>query len=152
MLKTIDPLIGPELLGVLARMGHGDTLAVVDSNYPAYAAGVPVVRMDGINSIEAIRAIASLLPIDTFEPLPIARMAVVNRPATVPEVAVEALEVLEAVENRAIGVEVLDRHAFYARARTVTAVVSTGEARPYGCFILTKGVLVDADEPRLKAR
>ena len=41
MLKGINPLMTPEPLTALARMGHGDTIAVVDSNYPAYATGRP---------------------------------------------------------------------------------------------------------------
>ena len=35
MLKNIDPLLTPELLFVLAAMGHGDEIAVVDANFPA---------------------------------------------------------------------------------------------------------------------
>jgi L-fucose mutarotase len=35
MLKGIDPLLTPELLWVLAAMGHGDDIALVDSNHPA---------------------------------------------------------------------------------------------------------------------
>ena len=35
MLKGIDPRLSPELLYLLARMGHGDDLAIVDSNHPA---------------------------------------------------------------------------------------------------------------------
>ncbi|MDN3712626.1 RbsD/FucU domain-containing protein [Paracoccus cavernae] len=34
MLKQIDPLISPSLLHVLAMMGHGDELAIVDTNFP----------------------------------------------------------------------------------------------------------------------
>ena len=41
MLKGINSLMTPEPLTALARMGHGDTIAVVDSNYPAYATGRP---------------------------------------------------------------------------------------------------------------
>ncbi|MBP6679163.1 MAG: fucose isomerase, partial [Paracoccus sp.] len=32
MLKGIDPLISPELLLVLARMGHGDLIVIADAN------------------------------------------------------------------------------------------------------------------------
>ena len=34
MLKGIHPAISPELLKVLAEMGHGDELVLADSNYP----------------------------------------------------------------------------------------------------------------------
>nr|WP_193571375.1 RbsD/FucU domain-containing protein [Diaminobutyricibacter tongyongensis] len=140
-MKTIDSLIGPELLGVLARMGHGDTVAVVDNNFPSYAAGIPVIRMDGQQLIEAVSAILTLLPIDTFNPTPVARMAAVDDPEAVPAVAAETISLIESIENRPISVEVLERGDFYARVRAATAVVATGESRPYGCFILTKGVI-----------
>ena len=39
MLKSIDPLLGPDLLYVLQAMGHGDELTIVDANYPAQSAG-----------------------------------------------------------------------------------------------------------------
>ena len=35
MLKGIDPLLNAELLHILAGMGHGDELAIVDANFPA---------------------------------------------------------------------------------------------------------------------
>lgn len=35
MLKGIDPLLTPKLLKVLAEMGHGDAIAVVDANFTA---------------------------------------------------------------------------------------------------------------------
>jgi L-fucose mutarotase len=34
----------------------------------------------------------------------------------------------------------LERAAFYERARAAFAVVATSENRPYGCFLLVKGV------------
>ncbi len=37
MLKSIDPILTPDLLWLLASMGHGDDLVVVDANHPATA-------------------------------------------------------------------------------------------------------------------
>ena len=34
MLKGIHPLLTPDLLRALAAMGHGDTIAIVDANFP----------------------------------------------------------------------------------------------------------------------
>ena len=66
MLKGIDPLLTPDLLRLLAQMGHGDVLAVVDRNYPAHAAGAPVVELAGADLVGALRAILAVLPVDTF--------------------------------------------------------------------------------------
>jgi L-fucose mutarotase len=41
---------------------------------------------------------------------------------------------------------VIPRLDFYERARSVFAVIHTLEAEPYGCFILTKGVVFDPDK------
>lgn len=35
----------------------------------------------------------------------------------------------------------VERTHFYPRTRAAFAVLVTGEDRPYGCFIVTKGVL-----------
>ena len=35
MLKSIPPLLNPDLLFALASLGHGDELALVDANFPA---------------------------------------------------------------------------------------------------------------------
>ncbi|MGE5124879.1 MAG: RbsD/FucU domain-containing protein, partial [Betaproteobacteria bacterium] len=48
MLKGISPLLGPELLAVLCRMGHGDELVLADAHFPGESLGVPVVRADGL--------------------------------------------------------------------------------------------------------
>ena len=47
MLKGIDPLLSPELLKVLAEMGHGDEVVVVDANFTAttLGRGKPVIRL-----------------------------------------------------------------------------------------------------------
>ena len=37
MLKGIDPNLSPKLVYTLLQMGHGDEIAIVDSNFPAYA-------------------------------------------------------------------------------------------------------------------
>ena len=39
MLKTISPLISPELLKVLAEMGHGDEIIFSDAHFPAHSMG-----------------------------------------------------------------------------------------------------------------
>ena len=50
MLKGIDPLLGPDLLRVLAAMGHGDELVIVDANFPAEANARRLVRLDDIRA------------------------------------------------------------------------------------------------------
>ena len=83
MLKNIDPLLTPELLQVMAAMGHGDELAVVDANFPAESVALRsghgrVVPLAGTSMPEAVRAILTLLPLDDFVDTPVRRMAIDN--------------------------------------------------------------------------
>lgn len=141
MLKGIDPLLSPELLHVLAQMGHGDEIVLVDRNFPAVATARRLVRLDGCDLPTAVRAVLSLLPLDTFVQQPIAAMAVVDDPGTVPAVQQDVFALARSIESRELGVERVERFAFYERARQAFAVVATSEARAYGCVILTKGVI-----------
>ncbi len=141
MLKGLDALLSPGLLHLLAEMGHGDELVLVDRNFPAVSCSRRLVRLDGATLPQAARAILSLLPIDTFIPKPVSAMQMVDTPEIVPEVQSEVFALIEAAEGRTVGVQRLDRHEFYRRATSAFAVVATSEPRPYGCVLLTKGVL-----------
>jgi L-fucose mutarotase len=149
MLKGLDPLLTPDLLRVLAAMGHGDDLALVDANHPAETiAGATVsgrlIRLPGIPIERAARAILSVFPLDGFVPDPIRRMEMVGDPHMIPPAQRAVAETL-AASGHAGGMVGLERFAFYAEARKAFAVVQAGDPRPYGCFLLRKGVITPAD-------
>ena len=50
MLKGLDPLLGPDLLHILAAMGHGDELVIADANFPAASIARRLVRLDGVDA------------------------------------------------------------------------------------------------------
>ncbi|SCK29034.1 L-fucose mutarotase [Variovorax sp. HW608] len=141
MLKTLDPLLGPELLHALASMGHGDEIAIVDANFPSGSCARRLIRMDGCAALPVVRAVLTLLPLDDFVDAPVASMAVVDAPQTVPEIVQEFLLAAHHAEGRTVGAEALPREAFYERARGAFAIVQTGEARLYGNVLLRKGVV-----------
>jgi L-fucose mutarotase len=145
MLKNIDPLLSPKLLEVLRSMGHGDDLCLVDANFPSdsVAQQRPLIRLDGVSMSQAANAIFSVLPLDTFVDQPVVRMEVVGHPAKLSEVQLELLPLLKqhCTENQTLGS--LERFAFYEAARRSYAVVVTGDRRPYGCFLIKKGVIFD---------
>ncbi len=148
MLKTIPPIITAELLTILAEMGHGDDLVLVDRNYPAESTAAETVtgtcvQLSGVGTTEAARAILSLLPLDSYVDAPVRLMAVVGDPDAVPDVHREMQEVVDAAEGKAITIERVERFAFYEAAKSAYAVVRTSEARPHGCFIFKKGVIFD---------
>src|SRR5882757_8411801 len=66
MLKTLSVLHTPELLHVLASMGHGDEVALVDCNFPAASMAQRLVRLDGAYLPAVLEACMQLLPLDTF--------------------------------------------------------------------------------------
>ena len=78
MLKGIDPLLTPELLKVLAEMGHGDEIVVADANFTAASLGQgkPVIHLPGVGVERATEAVLSLLPLDAAVEQPVAYMQV----------------------------------------------------------------------------
>ena len=141
MLKGIDPLLGPDLLQVLAAMGHGDELAIVDANFPAASTAQRLIRIGGVGAPAVLSAVLTLLPLDTFTDTPAAVMAVVGDPGAVPPPVREFQAILDGVAGKPVRVGTIDRHAFYERARAAFAVVATGERRFYGNILVTKGVI-----------
>ena len=89
MLKNLDPILGPELLAILRAMGHGDDIAIVDANFPATASAKRIVRMDGVSAPRMVRAVLSVLPLDTFVPNAAFRMAAVDKPDDIPPITKE---------------------------------------------------------------
>ena len=102
-----------------------------------------LVRLDGVDATTAARAIFSLLPIDGFVADPIRRMEVVGEPDTVLEIHRKVLAEARDAEGRDLSLASIEHHAFYAAARQAFAVIQTTESRPYGCFLIRKGVFFD---------
>jgi L-fucose mutarotase len=141
MLKGIPELIDPELLHVLASLGHGDEIALVDRNYPAVSTGNRVCHLRGVDVTTAAEAILQLVPVDTFVEEPVIRMEVVGDPDEIPEVQREFLQIVSRAAGRDVRMGSLPQFDFYERVRGAFAVVATSEARPYGCFLITTGVV-----------
>ncbi len=141
MLKGLDPLLTPDLLSALRAMGHGDTLAIVDANYPAASAGPSVVRLAGASATEAASAVLSIMPLDDFVPEAAWCMEVVGDPGAEPPIVAEFRDAIHRHEGARFGLARLERFAFYERAAQCFVLVSTGERRLYGNLILKKGVV-----------
>lgn len=139
MLKGISPFISPELLAVLHRMGHGDEIVLADAHFPGHSLGPQVLRADGIPVKTLLEGILPLFELDSYAP-PLIMMDVVPGDTLDPAVESDYMEVVRRHAPAAANPLRLERHAFYDRARTVFAVVMTGELRKYGNLILKKGV------------
>lgn len=144
MLKGIDPLLTPDLLHALASMGHGDTLAIVDSNFPAASTGPPVHRLAGANANNAANAILSILPLDDFVPDAAWCMEVVEDAQAELPVMKEFRAAIKQHAGAKFRLEKLERFKFYEMARGAFCIVATGETRLYGNLLLKKGVVKGA--------
>ena len=147
MLKGIDPLLHGDLLKVLDDMGHGDRLYVVDRNYPAHAAGRPVLRMGESGAERVVAAVLSVYPLDGFVDRPLERMEVKDDPSLTTPVQDAVLALARRAHPSSLEYGVVPRHDFYRRARDAFAIVQTLEAEPYSCFILQKGVVYPEGMP-----
>lgn len=147
MLKGIDPLLFPDLLKVLAEMGHDEAIVLTDANFSAMhvSAGKPLLRLPGIDMAHAIRAVTSVFPLATDVASPVAYMRVSGtEPTYRSALQREILEILAPCMLPHQTAEAIERFAFYERAQKTCAVLVTGELQPFGNFILRKGVI---DEP-----
>jgi L-fucose mutarotase len=140
MLKGISPLLSPQLLEILCRMGHGDEVVLADAHFPAETMGRRIVRADGLRIPPLLDGILPLFQLDDFADAPVSMMAPVEGDEADP--AVEAAYV-EALERHAPGtppIAKVERFAFYEQARSAFAVVATGDTAKYGNIVLKKGV------------
>lgn len=146
MLKGIDNRLNAEILACLRAMGHGDVVILCDTNFPADSVARATVtgqllRMENLTAAEAMNAVLTVLPLDTFVPDFAGRMEVVGAPSEVPPVQAEVQAEIDRAEGRPRQMVSIERFAFYDMARQSYAVIQTGERRFYGCFMLRKGVI-----------
>lgn len=142
MLLGIDPLLSPDVLYVLRSMGHGDDLIIADANFPAEAISRQTVfgrplRIDA-DIVRVMKAVLSVMPVDTFVDDAFGRMEVVGKPDELPDVQREVGKLIAGTDTKMIGIE---RFAFYERAKKAYAVIQTQERRFYADFAVRKGVV-----------
>lgn len=147
MLKNISSIIPPELLKILMEMGHGDEIVIADGNFPGAnitaSANSRLVRCDGHGVPEILEAVMKLLPLDQYVEQPVALMQVVPGDNVQPTIWAEYENIINKYEPDGMknGFDMVERFAFYERAKKAYAVVMTGESAIYANIILKKGVV-----------
>ena len=136
MLKNISPIISPELLKILMEMGHGDEIVIGDGNFPAASIAQRLVRLDGHGVNEILDAV---LRLDTYVDAPVGLMDN-GGDGERPPIWAEYEKTVRANEGDK-KFELIERFAFYERAKKAYAVVATGETAIYANIILKKGVV-----------
>ncbi len=141
MLKGIPPILFADFLKILMEMGHGDEIVIVDANFPAASNARRLVRCDGCSAVQVLEAVMQLFPLDTFVQSPAALMSVVPGSNYHPDIWPEFRAVIERYEPWFKDFEMIERMAFYERARQAYAIVATGERRLYANIVLKKGII-----------
>ena len=145
MLRGIPKCLSPELLKVLAEMGHGDTLILADAFYPAASSArhSMLVRADGVKATELLDAILTYFPLDRSIEHPF-----LIRDKQECDTGIETpiwdayKEIVRRHDDRGDDcIGMIERFDFYKEAEHAYAVLATGEDALYGCAILQKGTL-----------
>ena len=148
MLKNIDPLLSPELLKILAEMGHEDAIVIADAYFTSmrFRSGTTsqqVIRLPGIDLVRVASAVLSVLPLGIVEEKPVSYMHFTGKPiaytTTVQQAVINLIKADGGTRN--LVPQPVERFAFYELAKQAYAIVQTGEMSPYGNFIFKKGVI-----------
>ena len=140
MLKGISPILSPDLLSVLCRMGHGDEIVLADAHFPGESSNPRIIRADGLRVADLLDAILPLFALDDYVTDPLIMMAPEPRDTLDPAVEKAFRAAVDRHAPSAPPIARVGRQAFYERARKAFAVVMTGETAKYANILLRKGV------------
>ena len=146
MLK--GPLLHPNILGAIARAGHGSRILISDGNFPHWTtrgSNAEVVYLNlapGLVSVtDVLRALAATVPIEAaavMETLKDGPYAMRHEPP----IWSEFRDILNSAGAPAV-LQEIERFAFYKTAAEpeTCLVVATGDQRLYANLLLTIGVV-----------
>jgi L-fucose mutarotase len=140
MLKGINPIISPDLLKILAEMGHGDEIILSDAHFPGHTfCPKNVLRGDGLQIPDLLAGIIPLFELDGYDD-PLIMMAAVEGDTLDPQVETDYMTAIRRHAPEAPAPRRIGRFEFYDRAEKAFACVVTGTTAKYGNIILKKGV------------
>jgi len=129
MLLGIDQRLGPDLVYTLASMGHGDTIAIVDGNYPAERDANRLIRMDGHTVSSVLEAVLTVFPIETDEVT--GWVPNTERPVH--------LDLIHQIQSLGGEITRPDDDTFYQSVKDAFAIIATSDLALYGNIVITKG-------------
>ena len=147
MLKNIPPILSPELLKVLAEMGHSDRICIGDGNFPgasmAKAKNAIFLRADGHGIPEILDAILTVMPLDAYVETPAMLMEKMDcdKDLVIPVWDTYKEIIAKHDERGASAVGNYERFRFYEEAKDCYCILQTGETEIYANIILQKGVI-----------
>ena len=141
MLKKIAPVIGPDLIKVLMEMGHTDEIVICDGNMPACTMGKRVVRMDGHNVPEILKAILEIMPLDHM----VEKAAAICRwdgpDAPMWDTYAQRIKESEEADKFQHGFQMLPPAEFNAAVANAYCLITTSEKALAANIILRKGIM-----------
>ena len=139
MLKNVPKILSPELLKILAEMGHGDENLIADGNFPSASNAQRLVRADGHGGVEILKAVLTMIPLDTYAEQNFILMETTQGDPT-PTIWAEYFDVANAMDDN-LREGTMERQAFYERSRKAYAIIATGESAIYANILIKKGVI-----------
>ena len=140
MLKGINPIVSPDLLKILAEMGHGDEIVLSDAHFPGHTfCPKNVLRGDGLQIPDLLEGIIPLFELDSYSD-PLIMMAAVEGDQLDPQVEADYMAAIRKHAPDAPAPKRIGRFEFYDRAEKAYACIVTGTTAKYGNIILKKGV------------
>lgn len=143
MLKNIPSILSPDLLKYLCEMGHSDKLVIADGNFPVHsmARNAKVIRMDGHGVCEILKAILSLMPLDSYVSKPVKLMEKVKGDDVKVTIWDDFKQILKDNNYDSDLIENVERFKFYDLAKESYLIIATSEKALYANIILQKGVI-----------
>ncbi len=140
MLVGISPLLSPDLLSTLFRMGHGDEIVLADAHFPGDSMNAHVIRADGLKIVPLLDAVLPLFALDKSFDYPLIMMAPTPGDYIDVQVEISYMQSARKIWPDTPEIQKIERFAFYDRTRKAFAVVMTGDTATYANIILRKGV------------
>lgn len=151
MLNGVSKILTGEVLHVLSDMGHGDVLIIADANFPGETISKStsygkLIRLPGIDVASVYEAINDIFPIDVaYSEKPIAVMELTDsdkaKGMSIPEAWKDFENTLHKNHPKT-NLSMIERFAFYEKAKQSFVVIQTGEERQYGNLLLVKGCVL----------
>ena len=145
MLKNIPSNLSPDIVKALMEMGHGDEILIADGNFPSASHTDNTLRLEGQSTLEVLKSILYLMPLDEYESHAILLMQPKEDEDT-PDIWNKYNQILKKTGNGHIPVSTVYRFEFYEQAKNAYAIIATGEQSLYANIMLRKGVIKKGEE------
>jgi L-fucose mutarotase len=142
LLKGIPEIISPDMMKALMEMGHSDEIVLADANFPAVTCAKRLIRSDGHQLTQLLKAVLKFFPLDKTVEHPVALMSV-NSSEVAPVIWEEYRRIIQEYEPDFTEFEHIERFKYYERAKNAFGVIISGDTTFRANIILKKGVIRD---------